>query len=94
MLRSSSGEYIQGVLYNLQLDRAVPFDFEPHTALSVFVLLGPGDRVIVSRVVPELSDPADKGWREYHGIFGRYAAMFLTVPEEPHGLVYDVRLRQ
>jgi hypothetical protein len=93
-LKGDFSSHIKGVLYNLHLDRAVPFEIHHGTLEGPGFLLAPGDWVILSRVVPELSEPRDKLYREARAVFGRYAATFFTVPEEPYAMLYHIELQQ
>ena len=45
----------------------------------------------MTRVVPQRSNPKAKIYREYRDIQGRYAATFLTVPNEGQLMVLQFR---
>jgi hypothetical protein len=92
MLDGDYGSFVEGILYNAELDRSISFQLPKEH--STWALLQPGEWVIVSRVVPELADPRDKGYFEAREVFGRYAATFVEVPAEPSGLLLQLVLHE
>jgi len=85
-IEGDSSSHVEGCFYSVERNLSAKYaiDYDPGAGAVVF--LAPGDWVVVSRIVPELSNPKDKAWREARDLRGRYAATFLTVPEASHAI--------
>ena len=91
-LKGDFDSYVEGILYNASLDVAVPFKIKSDAYKGPAFLLEPGEWMILSRVVPRLSNPNSKTYYEAHHIVGEYAATFITIPDTPHLISYALQI--
>ena len=73
--------FIEGTIFNPKQRYVVRFELDSPTEGGLFMMLEPGEWLIVSRINLERSSPGSKRYRELHDQLGRYSAHFFDVPE-------------
>lgn len=90
--KGDRSSHVDGVIYNRALDVGVPFAISRDDYHAGGFMLSAGEWAIVGRIVLSLSDPRSKLYYEARRIYGRHAATFVSVPNEPHVLVYRLTI--
>jgi hypothetical protein len=93
IIEGDASSHVEGCFYNLEHNVSVRYSIDHDPGASAVVFLAPGSWVAVSRVVPELSNPKDKIYREARDIQGRYAASFVTARDESQLMMLKFILR-